>query len=266
MQLQSRMILLEPADRPDLPIFFSVQNGIKMSPVEAQRIISEAKKLNVSFIIFDSLRCLHSAKENDSGEMQEVMEQFKKITRAGFTILICHHNRKKIFGATADPSEDSRGSNAINAAIHGHLTCEPKKDGTNEYLVINQAKLKGAAKLQPFKVRVCLGEEAPFVYDGNYDKKSSDEMRESVAEKIIGHLRFHEGKGLTVKEFKTIQKIGGEKILRETLNTLCEDGILLLKDGQEVSQEGLSTLTSPQSHNTNYYFLNEPEESPAESP
>jgi hypothetical protein len=68
-----------------------------------------------SLIVLDTLRSLHGAEENDSTQMELVMQNLKKLRAAtGATILIVHHKRKEqrdFFG-----SSGSRGSTAIDAA------------------------------------------------------------------------------------------------------------------------------------------------------
>jgi archaellum biogenesis ATPase FlaH len=248
-QLRTRMMMLYK-NWSQLPIYFAIQNGVKLIDSDVEKIISLAKEKGVDFIIFDSLRSLHSAEENSSTEMQAVLDQLKKVTKAGFTVLFSHHNRKKGI-SSSDNGNESRGSSGINAAVHGHITCEPKEEGGQTFLIISQPKLKGGPKMDPFRVRIDLSSDKPFVYDGAYSKGLS---KNELEEEIVKLLEFHDGKGLDIGHFLAAN-LAGDRRLRETLRVMAGDkrvNPILWKD---VQKSGLPVVGEGSNPNEKFYFL-----------
>jgi len=239
---------------PDMPILFSVQNQIKLDDETVSQIIFIAKQKNIEFIILDSLRSIHEAEENSSTEMQKIMNQIKKIANSGITVLFTHHNRKKSKDSyKGSDSEDSRGSTAINAAVHSHISCEPKKEDDKNYLVIRQPKLKGAKKLEPFRLLIDLEnkEDSSFKYEGESIATTSHSR---MVEKIIKLLDNETGSGINLKGFVSA-RIGGERTLRETLKEMEDMKSIVGKLWKEVEEEELPVATRGTAHNEKFYFL-----------
>lgn len=236
----------------DEMIYFSTQNQIKLDNETVDEIISMAKARGIGFIIFDSLRSIHDAEENSATEMQKVMDQIKKITNSGITILFTHHNRKKgFFKNSNSDSEDSRGSTAINAAVHSHLSLEPKKEDGKEYLIVRQAKLKGAKKMEPFRLLINLNKEGnPFIYEGEYSLNSHSK----IIEKIISLLEAQEGKGISIKSLIAANIIG-EHTLRKVLKEMESVKSISSKIWSKVKEEGLPVVSEGTIHNEKFFFL-----------
>lgn len=237
----------------EMPILFSVQNQIKLDDEAVSQIIYTAKQNNIEFIIFDSLRSIHEAEENSSTEMQKVMNQIKKITNSGITVLFTHHNRKKSKDSyKGSDSEDSRGSTAINAAVHSHISCEPKKEDDKTYLVIKQPKLKGAKKLEPFRLLIDLEnkEDGSFKYEGDSIVTSSHSR---MVEKITKLLDNETGTGINFKGFISAG-VGGERTLRDTLKEMEDMKSIVGKIWKKVEEEELPVATRGNAYNEKFYF------------
>lgn len=233
-------------------ILFSVQNQIKLDADTVTEIINTAMVNSIEFIIFDSLRSLHDSDENNSTEMQRVMDQIKRITNAGITVLFTHHNRKKSMFSKSGNNEDSRGSTAINAAVHSHISCEPKKEDGQEYLIINQPKLKGAKKLEPFRLLINLGGEGlPFIYEGEYGGSSS---HGKVVEKVMQLLKEQDGKGISIKSFVAADIIG-ERTLRKVLKEMETMKSIVSMNWGRVKKEELPRISDGIADNERFYFL-----------
>jgi hypothetical protein len=54
----------------ELPLYFHIQKEIKLTDEYVEALLEEAREKKVTFMMFDSLRTMHNAKENDSSEMQ----------------------------------------------------------------------------------------------------------------------------------------------------------------------------------------------------
>ena len=249
--IQERMNLINKK-WPEMPIYFSIQNQIMLDDETIHQIIYSAKERKVEFIIFDSLRSIHLAEENSATKMQKVMNQIKKIINSGVTVLFTHHNRKKTMFKNSD-GEDSRGSTAINAAVHSHLSCEPKKEDGQEYLKITQAKLKGAKKMDPFCLRINIGAEGdPFVYEGAYNGNTS---HTKIVEKILELLKNGAGAGINLKGFISANMGVGDRTIREIFKEMVTMKSIIVKTWSEVQMEELSTISRGIAHNEKFFFL-----------
>lgn len=246
------LMLVAVAD--DIPVFLHVEEGLKLTDKVVNALLVEIKAKGIRFVIFDSLRSIHSADENSSNEMQTVMDQLKRITREGVTVLVTHHNRKRARqpGAVKDDlGEEARGSSAINAALHGHLSCEPlDKDGIR-YLIISQRKLKGAKKLSPFMVRVEEGNgRFGLTYQGEY--KPAEDAMEKAKQAILSQLDTSD-RWLSVKDFFALD-VAGQRTIRDALRMLTDAGAIQAKIRSDLERLKASITDSEGKHNEKLYF------------
>jgi hypothetical protein len=241
-QLKERSLMLLDGDT-DLPVYFHVAKGIKIDDAFVERILPELKRQNITFLVLDSLRSLHNADENSSKDMQVIMDQFKRLTKENITILFTHHNRKKFHGFNSDNdqggSEESRGSSSINAAVHGHISCEPKKDGDQKYLIITQHKLKSEEAMKPMKILIQKDEEnnkLSLIYDGEYSGKV--ESRNKVGEEVLAELIS--GGWMSIKDLSASNRdLGAERVIREALRVLVSQNRVVCKSRKELAVDGI---------------------------
>ena len=234
-------------------VFIAVDTGRKINEAWAHEVVERAKAHNAGFVILDSLRALHTAQENDSDSMQPIMDTLKIITRNDITVLFTHHHRKGVQGFGNEQQDGgmdaARGSSAITAAVYGHITCVEKKDG-QPYLVVHQAKLKTAKKLDPFKLKI---EEKPdstmktkirFVYSGLYDADVA--AVDAMAVKLMDHLRQNKDTVFTRKQFVALKfaKSPEDRTLRDALAKLVDEGKVFglnfkdLSDADKAKKQG----------------------------
>lgn len=251
--LQERLnMLLETQE--DLPIYFHIGKAIKIEESFIDLIIKQAVEKNIKVIIFDSLRSVHDADENSSQEMQKIMNQLKRIMAVGISVIFTHHNRKKTFAKNNDNlGEESRGSSAINAAIHGHLSCEGEEREGKKYIVIRQPKLKAAEKISPFELRIEKDQEnnkIKFIYEGEYNPK---EARYNQTKEKILEIFDKSSTWLSVKNLVT-QNVGGETTVRNILKILEAESLLQSKLRKNAEKEGLPLIELEGKHNEKVYF------------
>jgi hypothetical protein len=253
LQERCRMLMDGMGITDELPIYFHIGKNIKLTKEFVDQIIQEAREKNIGFIIFDSLRSVHVADENSSKEMQVVMDQLKRIMREHFTVLFTHHNRKLARSGKRgnDWGEESRGSSAINAAIHGHLSCEEiEKDG-KLYLVVSQSKLKAAAKILPFGVKIEKeGNQMRFSYDGEFKGKSqlASEENQSIFKAIEKSEEW-----LGVKDLVGMG-YGKATTIRPILKRLSDKHSIQCYDRKDVAVRGFSAHSQNGGHNEKLYF------------
>ncbi|MFZ2720229.1 MAG: bifunctional DNA primase/polymerase [Minisyncoccia bacterium] len=252
--LQDRLRMMMEKEE-DLPIYFHIDKAIKIEPKMVDQLILEAKEKNIGMIIFDSLRSVHDAEENSSQEMQVIMDQLKRITREGITVLFSHHNRKKMkSGGGKEDWDDSRGSTAINAAVHGHLGIdEAEGDDGSKYLIIMQHKLKAAAKIPPFSVQMEFTtdpDKIRFSYSGEHKAKERELGRARAA---VFEVFEKSAVWLSVNDLLQME-IAAETSVRDALKMLNQQGHLQSHTLKNALRLGIPVQTSKGQHNTKVYF------------
>lgn len=249
--IQDRLRLLGITDT-SLPIYYRVSHGAKLTDDFIDSLVMEAKEKNVGVIMFDSLRSVHDADENDSTKMQGVMDMFKKIARESITVIFTHHNRKKSMMGRNDDTESTRGSSAINAAVSGHISLEEVNKGGEKYLLLKHLKSKAGEKLQPFEIGVDVvpNESVRFQYRGEHEPKG-----QALAEAKVKILNILKNKEVLIgrKDFVYLGA-GGATTVKEATNCLEKDGAIQVISRKDAEESELESLT-PGKGNEKLYFL-----------
>lgn len=113
---------------------------------ELLELIQEIKP---KLVAFDTLRKIHSKKENDSTEMQEILNYFTKITDLGSSVLFLHHVAKNI------PAY--KGSTVIRDSVDVMLMMDKVKDCKfkNEYTIkFDKVRLEAETEVKDVKIRL----------------------------------------------------------------------------------------------------------------
>lgn len=236
----------------ELPIFFRVANGSKFENKFIKSLLEELQQKDIKVVIFDSLRSMHEADENDSTAMQKILDQMKKLSREGITVIFTHHHRKKSPFEKGTNAEASRGSSAINAAISGHLSLEEEERETGLFLVLRHLKSKAGEKLPAFEVKIVkdqIGGKVEFIYDGEFKqaekklKQTKDQLMEVLAD----------GKWKCKKDFEEINV--GKNNMIQALQSLKNDGMVLSITRKEAIKKSIPV--TPKGHPSElYYSLN----------
>lgn len=220
--IQDRFKILGITDI-DLPIYFRVANGSKFESKYVDKLLEELKEKQIGVVIFDSLRAMHDADENDSTAMQKILDQMKRIAREGITVIFTHHHRKKSPFEKGSNAESSRGSSAINAAISGHISLDEEERDTGLYLVIRHLKSKAGEKLPPFEVKIVKEEgKVEFVYDGEF--KQADKKVKIVKDQIMEILS--DSKWHCKLDFTEKITVGKNNLI-QALTVLKNDGMII---------------------------------------
>lgn len=236
MMLKERLVmLLDEAE--DIPIYIHAEKGIKLNSETVDHLLEEMREKSIGVIIFDSLSVIHTADENSSREMGAVFEQMKRFTREGITVFFTNHHRKKSLKKWEkdDLLEQVRGSTVIGAVISGHITCEEKIQGNDKFIIIRQAKLKGAKKLTPFLVRIKEEEgRIDFIYESEYEE--SLDAATKLKNELYGVI-LASGSWLGVKDLT--EMVGkSEKPVRDQLGFLVKEGQIQKQTRATLKKQG----------------------------
>lgn len=255
--LKSRALLM--TQDFGLPIHFHVQKEIKITDDNTvKQLLEHAETLNAGLVIFDSLRSVHLAEENSSTEMQEVMEKFKVFNRGAMTVIFTHHNRKSGGDKRSGGADDSRGSTSINAAVHGHLSIEPKDENGDTILVITQQKLKCAAKVPPFKVKVSTAvnsrlETTSFSLEYLGTSNTGAVAVAQTMRDVVALLRGRTG--WSSRKDLSLGKSSEDQTLRDALSSLVKSGTIEEQERAALAASGELPAQKGSRANQKFYRL-----------
>lgn len=221
--LSDRFKLLDITDE-ELPIYFHVAEGGKVTDEYCTTLTKECAELGVTVVMFDSLRAIHDADENSSTAMQPVMDAMKILTRAGITVLFTHHHKKRNQFDKPTESEASRGSSAINAAVSGHISLEElQTDNVWKKICVRHLKSKVTQKIDPFEIKITTDQESgrvTFEYLGELQGEVVASMR---ARDVVTTYLKKEGRWVSVGDIvKETGVFKDDRYIRKALKLLCE--------------------------------------------
>ena len=253
--LKARSTMLKAQQQDE--IYWLIQKELKLNDQDVDYILEEIERLNIGCVMFDSLRTMHNADENNSQEMQKVMMSILKLTSRGVTVIFTHHHRKRARGFGIKPDEtgeESRGSSSINAAVHGHLSCEPLVVDDKDVLVLYQRKLKCDAKLPAFQVEIRKDDmnTMNFIYDGEYDDNNN--LRAKTGESILTMLK-KSNTWLSKRDICAAIKSVSESTVNKSIRDLEVAGRIESRDRKKllVNKESLSKKEG--SHQEKFYQI-----------
>jgi predicted ATP-dependent serine protease len=215
----------------DLSIYYLSQKDFLISNkgmIENVLAICAEKEIGVIFI--DSLVRINDAEENDASQMSEVFRGIKQFCQSGKTVIITHHERKD--GAMKSSAQNRlRGSSDIQASVDCHLAIRRDKDDKNKIL-IEQAKLRIDEEIKPFEVAIKKnGNFTEFIYLG---LPSGEISKKDQAKNVILLILEGDRDGLSRSALSTkvrAEEDIGEKSIREAVDNLVSDGIIVEKQG-----------------------------------
>jgi KaiC/GvpD/RAD55 family RecA-like ATPase len=215
----------------DLQISYISRIGYKLKQIYVDAIASTARELHASLIIFDSLVRFNDGDENVSKDMSEMMDCFRQLADAGFSVLIVHHNRKSGAGQS-NPAMDMRGSSDILAAIDCHIGVN--RNGQSEYVKLTQTKNRYIREIKPFELRF-QENSRQFEYLGE-GKTAVDKHREMLDE-ILEVVTAYPG--LSKRQFilkaQELSVDGGQKKIGDGLEELVSTGEIIQQPGKQNS-------------------------------
>lgn len=232
MLLQQRLKLLE-AD-PELDINFHVLTGFKLTDRLVNDLIEFCTLSKIGLVTFDSLVRIHDSQENDAGDMADVFQKLKRITEAGITVLLTHHNRKPS-GSSANLSHEMRGSSDILAAIDCHLALV-RED--NNHLVLRQTKNRLSEEVQPIELVI---ESSPDKVTLRYaGKREASQNKREILKDLILEILENQSK-LNQRDIRKklldINQNINMRTLRDILELLEYEKIIIKEQGSRNALE-----------------------------
>ena len=227
--IQDRLDLLGAGDK--LPIQYMFSTDFQINEKSILRLLELCKEYDIKFVTIDSLIRVHAGNENDAVEMAKVFRHLRKLTMAGITLLITHHNRKGN-GKNSNSAQEMRGSSDILAA----LDCQLSLVRDDDRLKLIQNKVRFTEELDPLDISIKKnGELVSFVYEGVLKQPESRTklIRAAIVEVLDERLQGNQNEVLEWLREKGIDT--SINTLREALNQLFNDGTITKEKGERNS-------------------------------
>lgn len=215
-----------------LPIRVRSLHGFKLTEEHVALLLLDCMAYGLKTVIFDSLSHIHDGNENDASEMTPKLKLLQRLTTAGITVILIHHNRKESQQPSRGGSE-VRGSSAIFAIVDAQITLVPKGE---DRVAVHQNKLRYAKKPAAYELRVITDEDSfSFEYLGDNPDKQARLGR--LADEIKKQLGRH--KQLNQKELIQFLKADGisanDRNVPEAIALLKEAGAIASSPGSKRS-------------------------------
>lgn len=141
----------------DLTNLFHITRQFPKVPRDTKELISIIKTNNIKFVVFDSLRRMHSANENSSNEMQAVLDAFALIgVECQCSVLLIHHLAKSgVENSGKSIFERMRGSSDFWAWRDCVIGVEGEEDAE---MATCSFQFRDAEAPAPIQVQRCVGE------------------------------------------------------------------------------------------------------------
>lgn len=228
--LQSRFLTLRSPD--DLSIHYLSMNNRKVTDEYVDELIHWCHANDVGVIMMDSLVRMHDGDENAARDIAKVFGLLRRLTSAGLTVLIAHHNRKT--GINDTGPQTMRGSSDILASIDCQIAVSRPQG--NDLLTLQQTKCRIAPELPLIEVRFSQHDNySEFEYLGQKDNPNKKlEFKNKILEIIIV------GNGLNQTEIAMELETHGlkrsPKTLRANLESMEREGLIKVSKGDKNSK------------------------------
>ncbi|MDX9893367.1 MAG: AAA family ATPase [Patescibacteria group bacterium] len=221
--IQRRMGLM--ANDFNLPIHFKSLKGFNIQKDGISNLMAECRKWGVKVIIIDSLIRTHQANENDAVEMSQVLKSYRMLSANGFTVIICHHNRKKGSDQSAS-NQDMRGSSDLLGAIDSHLMVNREE----KIVTITQSKNRFEEEIKAFSIELVKSDDkVELRYMGEITKLTWDDYRKLILEVLSENDQIKRKEILELLHLMDI-KIG-DSTLKKILKSLESEGAIKCEAG-----------------------------------
>lgn len=205
----------------ELPIHYLTMNSSKFTESYVDELIEWCNDNEVGFVAIDSLVRIHGGDENTAQDSAKVFRLIRKLTSAGITVLIIHHNTKA--SANGEYGSQMRGSGDIQASVDCQLSLvRPYRD---DYLTLEQVKNRYAPEMPTIELNFMKHDDySEFMYLGQLKEGSKHAELKPIILQVIGadpgisQNKLHEklmelGHGIHVRTLrKLLSTMEGESI------------------------------------------------------
>lgn len=176
----------------DLKNIYHITRQMFQMPAHKEEIIDIVRSKGIKFVVFDSLREVHGAKENSSDDMVPILKAFGELSNVGdCAVLLIHHLSKASDANSGKPIfERMRGTGSLWAWRDCILGIEGEEDSDTCTcsFQFRDAESPSPIQIKRFvgKLTGAIGLEAISLEDSTEFAELSEEIIEAVKSQIAG--------------------------------------------------------------------------------
>jgi hypothetical protein len=211
----------------DLTNFHHVTRQFLKIPKHEKELTEFIKDKQIKFVVFDSLRRFHNAKENSSDEMQPVLESFARINfETGASVLLIHHLAKQgnEFGGKKSIFERMRGTSDLWAWRDCILGMEGEEESSTSTCSF---QFRDAESTSPITIKRLVDPESGAISLTALALEESEEYAPKCAA-ILDYMKTQYG---SVTKEAIFQSVKGRKAEFVKIFRLMESKKMVRKDG-----------------------------------
>ena len=224
--LQERIRLLQTDE--NLPIYYLSRTSRKMNDEYVKDILETCREKGIKLAMFDSLIRFHSADENASSQMSQVLDCFKKLADKGITCLVLHHNKKKTKMDDSSGGDLMRGSSDILASCDIHMVVK-KGDGK---ITISQTKNRYRDEIRPIDTKFETSpKQVEFRFLGY--EKTKEEWKTVLKNQVYNFAEENPDLKKTelISKFCEVNDTAGKTKINNIVNEMLKDYMLIETKG-----------------------------------
>lgn len=207
----------------DLSSLYHITRQFANIPRDGEEIAEIVRSKGIRFIVFDSLRAVHSAKENSSDEMAVILQSFAQIAEAGKCSLILIHHLSKSSPESSGKSifERMRGTGSLWAWRDCILGVEGEEESD---VSTCSFQFRDAESPNPVQIKRHVGETTGAIALEVFDASESPEfLLKSKA--AIAHINANFGAVLLTDIAKALE--GRKQDNLKAVKLMLKKGILV---------------------------------------
>lgn len=227
----SRARNLQPADLSSL---FHITRQFANVPRDAEEISEIVRSRGIKLIVFDSLRAVHSAKENSSDEMAVVLQSFAQIAEASNCSIVLIHHLSKSSTETGNKSifERMRGTGSLWA----WRDCILGVEGEDESDICKCSfQFRDAESPNPVQIKRHVGSTTGTIALEVFDATESPEFA-LKCEAAKSYLLAHFGAAFLTDIAKALEGRKTDNI--KAVKIMLKKGILVPMEGGKIGVPG----------------------------
>lgn len=211
----------------DLVNLFHITRQFPKVPRDTKELISIIKTNEIKFVVFDSLRRMHSANENSSNEMQAVLDAFALIgVECQCSVLLIHHLAKSgVDNSSKSIFERMRGSSDFWAWRDCIIGVEGEEDAD---VATCSFQFRDAESQPSIQVKRCIGATTGAIaLEALTMNESSDFIAKCDAAKSYLLTQF--GSAFLTSIAKALEGRKSDNL--KAVKVMVKEGVLVAKEG-----------------------------------
>jgi hypothetical protein len=198
------------------------------SPAGARTVEQTIVENGLGLLVLDSFRRLcPGVKENDSGEVTDVLQPLVEICRRqACNIIVIHHAKKRQENAPTDAASLNRGSTAFQAVADVQLFLR-SRPGKASVFTLEHGKNRHGPEREPIQVHIESDDDGRVSFVSSGDVATSDDRVDRYAEAMVDHLAANEYGATRAELARALNTSPSNRDFRQAVKLALQRGVVV---------------------------------------